>query len=258
MQDHAWIRAVFLGGVALAIAGCATGAPPNRLGAYLEGPSEQVAQTTGKASQGPMRAGLVVLSDTSAPDAAPALPDETVNRLAETLQQDINRFLPSIKIESLVSAEGIGPGETGKLRELGVKQGLAYLAVAVLSSTEQEYPMTLFLGWTSHAQPGYRRDNWSLAELALLEVESGRIVLKAEGRGMATLDRPAAPGINQWYPVIYLRPQDPERRWWPPTYAGAPNTLRVVAMNQAVKRLVTSLQDAWIEKRQAELGQGGR
>ena len=26
---------------------------------------------------------------------------------------------------------------------------------------------------------------------------------------MATLDSPTAPGINQWYPVIYLRPQDP-------------------------------------------------
>jgi hypothetical protein len=204
-----------------------------------------------------MRAGLVVISDTSAPDAAPALPDEAVNRVAESLQHDINRFLPSIKIDSILSSEGLTPGDTSKIRELATKHGLDYLAVAVLSSTEQEYPMTLFLGWTSHAQPGYRRDNWSLAELALVDTRSGRAVLRAEGRAMATLDRPSAPGINQWYPVVYLRPQDPERRWWPPTYAGAPNTLRVVAMNQAVKRLVLSLQDAWIQKRQAELAQAG-
>ncbi|HKW86317.1 MAG TPA: hypothetical protein VJM82_04540, partial [Nitrospiraceae bacterium] len=43
------------------------------------------------------------------------------------------------------------------------------------------------------------------------------------------------------------------RHWWPPTFAGAPNTLRVVAMNQAAKRLILNLQDAWIQKRQAEL-----
>lgn len=253
----AWVRGTIFGSMVLIVAGCASGVPSSRLGAYLGGTFGEAAQITSTAPQGPMRAGLVVISDTSAPDAAPALPDEAVNRVAESLQHDINRFLPRIKIDSILSSEGLTPGDTSKIRELATKHGLDYLAVAVLSSTEQEYPMTLFLGWTSHAQPGYRRDNWSLAELALVDTRSGRAVLRAEGRAMATLDRPSAPGINQWYPVVYLRPQDPERRWWPPTYAGAPNTLRVVAMNQAVKRLVLSLQDAWIQKRQAELAQAG-
>lgn len=69
---------------------------------------------------------------------------------------------------------------------------------------------------------------------------------------MATLDRSTAPGISQWYPVIYLRPQDPERRIWPPTYEGAPLTLRLVAMEQAVMRLAGNLQRAWIEQRERE------
>jgi hypothetical protein len=239
------------------VAGCATGVPSSRLGVYLGSPPGEPAGQSIPIPSGQMRAGLVVITDTGAPDAAPALPDEAVNRLAESLQKDVNQFLPIVRIDSILSGEGINPGDLGRLRELGAKQGFDFLAVAVLSGTEQEYPMTLFLGWTSHAQPGYRRDNWSLAELALLETRTGRTVLRAEGRGMATLDRPSAPGINQWYPVIYLRPQDPERRWWPPTYAGAPNTLRVVAMNQAVKRLVMGLQDAWIQKRQSELAQAG-
>jgi hypothetical protein len=68
--------------------------------------------------------------------------------------------------------------------------------------------------------------------------------VQAEGRGWATLDRPSAPGIDQWYPAIYLRPQD-ERRIWPPTYAGAPNTLRVVSFGQAAQRLVLKLQNSW-------------
>ena len=75
--------------------------------------------------------------------------------------------------------------------------------------------------------------------------------MRAEGRGRATLDRPTAPGINQWYPVVYLRPQEPERRIWPPTYEGAPNTLRVVSFDQAEKRLALNLQYAYIAQLEA-------
>jgi hypothetical protein len=126
------------------------------------------------------------------------------------------------------------------------------LVVVVLSSTEQEYPVTLFLGWTTHAQPGFRRDNWSLLEFALLDLKNNVTLMQAEGRGWATLDRPSAPGISQWYPVIYLRPQDPERRIWPPTYEGAPNTLRVVSFDQAEKRLALKLQNSWVGQLEAD------
>ncbi|TKB34809.1 MAG: hypothetical protein E8D51_01845 [Nitrospira sp.] len=117
--------------------------------------------------------------------------------------------------------------------------------------TEQEYPVTLFLGWTTHAQPGYRRDNWSLLEFVLLDLKHNQMLMQAEGRGWATLDRPSAPGIDQWYPAIYLRPQD-QRRIWPPTYEGAPNTLRVVSFEQAAKRLVLRLQNSWLGVLEAE------
>ena len=70
---------------------------------------------------------------------------------------------------------------------------------------------------------------------------------------MATLDSPTAPGISQWYPVIYLRPQNPERRIWPPSYEGAPVALRVVSMEQAATRLAGNLQRAWVEQRELEL-----
>lgn len=60
---------------------------------------------------------------------------------------------------------------------------------------------------------------------------------------MATLDRPIVPSVSQWYPVIWFRPAGPDGRpWWPPTYEGAPNTLRVVTMEDAAKRLALDLQ----------------
>lgn len=186
-----------------------------------------------------------MVSDTAAPGAAPNLPEEALVRLGESLQRDLGRVTP-VAITEMISSDRIRPQPNGdwiQFAELGRQRGLEYLAVVVISSTEQEYPMTFYLGSTTHAQPGFRRDNWSLLEFALLDLKHNQIVMQAEGRGWATLDRPSAPGIDQWYPAIYLRPQD-ERRIWPPTYRGAPNTLRVVSFEQAAKRLVLKLQNA--------------
>jgi hypothetical protein len=248
MVRHLAITLSVLG--TLVFSGCASAVPPSRLTQYV-GPAD----SSPLPPQRPVRAGLVVVSDTSDPQAAPALPDEAVNRLAEELKQQFSTYLP-ITVDKIIPAENISRPDPSQLRGLGKRYGVDYLMVAVLSSTEQEYPIYVFLGWATHMQPGWRRDNWSLAEVALVEAETGRTVLKAEGRGWATLDRPTAPGINQWYPVIWLRPQDPNRRYWPPTYAGAPNSLRVIAMQEAVKRLVINLQDAWIHQRAVELEQG--
>jgi hypothetical protein len=144
-------------------------------------------------------------------------------------------------------------GDVKSLLELGKARDVEYLLIVVASSTEQEYPLTIFLGWHTHSQPGLRRDNWSLLEAALIDVKTGSVLLRGEGRSMATLDRPTAPGINQWYPVIWLRPSGPDGRpWWPPTYEGAPNTLRMVAMNDAAKRLALDLQRTWLEFRHNE------
>jgi hypothetical protein len=232
------------------IAACGGTSPPRRLPDYLGG--QVVEDTTPLPPDRPIHAALIVVPDTSAPDAAPPLPDGALARLTDRFQEEVSQRLP-IVIDMVIPAQEFHDRDIRSLVEVGRKRGVHYLLFVVASATEQEYPVTLFLGGITHAQPGWRRDNWSLLEAALIDVEAGRVLLRAEGRGWATLDRPSAPGINQWYPVIWLRPNDPARRYWPPTYEGAPNTLRVIAMNEAAKRWVLNLQDAWIHKRQTEL-----
>ncbi|MCC6967875.1 MAG: hypothetical protein IT391_16510 [Nitrospira sp.] len=236
----------------LILTSCVVASPPSRLAQYVEPAVPGEVVTEKLPASRPLHAALVVVADTSAPDSAPVLPDEALARVGELLSAEINRGYP-VAIERVVKLDGVpsggaAPGWSGIARQ----QGVDYLLVTVLSSTEQEYPVSLFLGWTTHQQPGFRRDNWSLAEAALIDGSTGRTLLQAEGRSMATLDRPTAPGISQWYPVIYLRPQDPERRIWPPSYEGAPLTLRVVAMQQAAKRLAGNLQRAWVAQRDLE------
>jgi hypothetical protein len=243
---------VFLS-VAALVAACASSVPPNRLADYISQDMKSEADSLLTVEPRPLLAGLILVSDTAAPESIPNLPDEALTKLGEELTREIGRVLP-VTIKEVISAEGIRPldGNRGQFSDLAKRHGLDYLAVVVVSSTEQEYPMSVFLGWTTHNQPGYRRDNWSLLEFALLDVKSGHTLMQAEGRGWATLDRPAAPGIDQWYPVVYLRPQDPERHFWPPTYEGAPNTLRVVSFNQAEKRLTLKLQNLWLGQLEAD------
>ncbi|HVG01939.1 MAG TPA: hypothetical protein VM842_03570 [Nitrospira sp.] len=238
--------------VVLMLVGCAATTPPSRLGQYVPVASSTDAIDQLLPTSRPVHAALVVLADRSAPGAAPVIPEPAQDRLAGLLGEQISQGFP-LRIDRVVNLGEIPVGSAPKWTEIASQQGVGYLVVVVLSSTEQEYPASLFLGWTTHRQPGFRRDNWSLAEAALVDGRTGDLLLSAEGRAMATLDSPTAPGINQWYPVIYLRPQDPERRIWPPSYEGAPLTLRVVSMEQAVKRLAGNLQRAWVERRDVEL-----
>ena len=245
------LRACSLMMIVLVLVGCAAGTPPSRLGQYVS-----VASTEGAAQRlptsRPVRAALVVLADRPAPESPAVIPEAAQDRLAGMLGELISQGFP-LRIERVVNLGEVPVGSTPDWTEMARQQGVEYLVLVVLSNTEQEYPVSLFLGWTTHRQPGFRRDNWSLAEAALVDGRTGEVLLTAEGRAMATLDSPTAPGINQWYPVIYLRPQDPERRIWPPTYEGAPLTLRVVSMEHAVKRLAGNLQRAWVERRDIEL-----
>ena len=238
---------------ALLFTACASAVPPNRLGDYVSSEHRGSEEALSHIEQSPLRAGLVLVSDQAEAGAVPNLPDEAFLRLGETLKADISRSLP-VTITEVLPADQIRPqpnGDWAQFAALGRQRGLDYLVVVVLSSTEQEYPMTVFLGWTTHSQPGLRRDNWSLLEFALLDLKNNVSLMQAEGRGWATLDRPMAPGVDQWYPVVWLRPQDPNRPIWPPTYEGAPNTLKVVSFDQAEKRLASKLQNTYVRQLQA-------
>jgi hypothetical protein len=249
MMRQAWLVTgwvLFL----IQVGGC--GLPtPERLGDYLS-PSVSRESPDASLPSGPIHTGLVVVADTSRREAVP-LPDELLDRLAETLRRELSE-LTSLIVDKVIPAQSIRPeGDFNRFRELGTQHGVNYLVVVVASAVEQEYPITVFLGWVTHAQPGLRRDNWTLLEMALLDLSTGQVLLRAEGFGFATLDRPTAPGISQWYPVIWSRPQDPDRRFFPPDYDRAPLTLRVVSLDEATRRLVLNFQKAWMQKRQDEL-----
>lgn len=240
------VRGLAFLSIALLLWSCASSLPPRRIVDYVPLDQNSKAESVLEMNTKPLQAGLVLVSDAAAPEATPNLPDEALAKLGDKLMQEIGWVLPvTVKEVIVVKRTKLSDVNRAQVADLAKRHGLDYLAVVVLSSTEQEYPVSLFLGGTTHRQPGYRRDNWSLLEFALLDANAFKVLMQEEGRGWATLDRPTVPGIDHWYPVVYVRPQDSDRRFWPPTHEGAPNTLRVVSANQAATRLTLKLQNTW-------------
>jgi len=127
---------------------CASAIPPARIGDYISSEHQAGDDAFARVDQRPLQAGLVVVSDMAEPGVAPNLPEEAFARLRESLQRDLDRAIP-VAIKEVIPADHIRPqphGDWAQFAELGQQRRLDYLVVVVVSSTELEYPVTLFLG----------------------------------------------------------------------------------------------------------------
>lgn len=247
------LRALFLI-VAFSFSACASTAAPSRIGDYVTKDEKVPANSViTMPDQRPVEAGLLVIADKTDPGSAPGLSDEALARFREELRQEFGHALP-FTIKELIQADGITPNRTGgdltQFMELGKKHDVEYLALVVVSSTEVEYPTDLNLGGATEGTPGLQRDNWALAEFALIDLKTGQTMMQAQGKCWATLLRTYAPLMSSRYPVVYIRPG--QHRYWPPTWEGAPDTLRVVSFDVAGKNLVYRLSRVWLEYSEGE------
>ena len=133
---------------AVFLVSCASAIPPARIGDYVSSELQAYDDAFTRINQRPLQAGLVVVADTAELGATPNLPEEALACLGESLQRDLGRAIP-VAIKEIMPADHIEPqphGDWAQFAELGRQRGFDYLAVVVVSSTEQEYPVTLFLG----------------------------------------------------------------------------------------------------------------
>jgi hypothetical protein len=87
---------------------CASAIPPARIGDYISSEHQAGGDAFARINQRPLQAGLVVVSDTVKPDAAPNLPEEALARLGESLQRDLSRATPVV-ITEMIPSDHIKP-----------------------------------------------------------------------------------------------------------------------------------------------------
>lgn len=244
---------VLLMGIALAwmLEACSTG-PPLRLETYLgpavEHPMAEAENPLTIHSEG-LKAGLVVINDTTAPKSAPALSEETLNELAHVLQQRLEGSVPVTIIKTLVASDISPNGEPAPFIQLAQQHGFPYLWVGIFSSNESEVPTYLPMGGiipggsTGPANvPGFRADNYARVELALLD-KQGRVLIRSEGTAYAELFRLNVPVESNVYPVVRRSLQF--NPIFPDSEADAHDVMRGVAADDGMQEALSNLKTAW-------------
>jgi hypothetical protein len=235
--------------LSLVLGGCAGEWPQARLDAYLgQQPIQDLSRFAGLPS--PVQAGLVLFNDTTAPDSAPKLSEASLTSLTEHVRKQLMHDVP-LEVVRIVHSPGPG-AEPPKLRSVlqwAKDQHVDYLVMAVLSSTEIEVPERFpWRGSTLGAiarglQFGYRAENLALAEMALVDVQTGRVLARVEGQAWASLDRLDPPIESNEYPVVRRNLEDPPI--YPEKEEEAHDVMRAVAAGDAVNQAVLHLKEAW-------------
>ena len=235
---------------ALLVAGCST-KPPARIAAYL-GPAVEGLQTTQadlRAFLGaPQQVGLLLINDASLADSAPALSDGSLAYLSDAVRHRIEEKTP-IRIAKVLPSSGVTLGSAQQaITSLGREQGVPYILVVIFSSMESEIPLMLpFTGDPEQGggrpgTPGFEAINYALAELALLETSSGKVVARSDGRAWSRLNRLYVPVMSNAYPVIHrslrVAPIYPKEE-------NAKDVLRSVAGDEALEQAVHQLAMVW-------------
>jgi len=243
------LLSAFLAGAVLS-AGCST-KPPARIAAYL-GPAVESAQTTPAdlraLAEVQWQAGLLLINDTSLAESAPALSDGSLAFLSDAVRHRIEQKTP-IRITKVLPSSGLTPDTAQQtVTSLGREQGVPYILVVVFSSMESEVPLMLpFTGDPEQGggrpgTPGFEAVNYALAELALLETGTGKVVARSDGRAWSRLNRLYVPVKSNAYPVIHrslrVAPIYPKEE-------NAKDVLRSVAGDEALEQAVYLWEMAW-------------
>ncbi len=90
----AWLLCAAFALAGAGLSACATVVPPNRLADYVGHQAMRETQPdVTLPDRRPLKAGLLLVGDTMAPDASPTLPDQALIQMSEQLQQQFSQFL---------------------------------------------------------------------------------------------------------------------------------------------------------------------
>lgn len=230
------------------VAGGCAGWPQPRLDAYLgqlETHRSRVADLSDV-----VQVGLVMINDTTAPDSAPRLSDDSFVALTEHVRHQLMHAVP-VKVVHVfdLTDPAAPPRNFAAALQWGKDRHVEYLVVVMLSSAEIEVPERL--PWRGSSLGaigrglllGYRAENLALAELALVDVLAGELLIRVDGNAWASLERLDVPLESNVYPVVRRNLED--LPVYPDSEEAAHDVLRAVAGHDAVNQAIMHLKAAW-------------
>jgi hypothetical protein len=230
---------------------CSFNNTPKRLPVYLT-PMPATGEAAIKGNTlplGDITGVLVVINDTGFQESAPGLQPGTLQNLGGYLQEEVHKQLP-IQLSPVLYPDGLKPnGSADQYIQLAKDHGVPYLLLAILSSSEVEFSDRFPLGGTQGGGGGrgwlvgWRAENYARLELALLEGQTGKLVVSTDGQAWAVLERLAVPMESNVYPVV--RRAQIQAPIYPNSEGDAFDTLRWVSGQDAIAQAVMHLGGAW-------------
>lgn len=214
----------------LLIVGCQSQAPP-RLPLYIgqvEGLHDAQGQRPQSLPSSINTVGVLLITDSSFPNAAPSLSPAMLEILENRLVKKIDEYF-SLEVKAIRFDQPLQPtGDVTSMTHLAKSHNLDFMLLAILSSTEIESHIEIGEETMMTRMSGVEIENVGKAELALLHVDSGHMALHAAGEGSDSMEQLEVP-IGADYP----RKED------------AKDILRANAAEKALDQALLSLQRQW-------------
>lgn len=236
---------IFMIVLLLMASGCSSHQP--RLLGHLEAEPESSAVLQEKLSANSsnrLQVDMALLLDESHSFMTPAEMEDSWPQFTAKAKHEIQGHIPVTMQEVLRLNAGPVGRKSDFLRELREQVKTDLVLVVAPSNREVKGPAQFDVLPEVSKLNGSQIDNYSTVELGLLDLNSGRLLLQAEGNSYATLEQLDVPLASNRYPRVRgsakTTPIFPEED-------KALGTLRMVALNEALDQAVMKLSGKWKE-----------
>ncbi|MFO0775834.1 MAG: hypothetical protein U0172_14330 [Nitrospiraceae bacterium] len=222
--------------------------PTPRMDTYLppvSASTQDSGHTSAASRQGQI--GLVLIQDVGAQDAAPKISANGATYLATRAVAYLEAALPGTAYRLVSVMESEAERTTPlPLRQIVERHGVDTAAVVLLSAVETAAPQPMALdgnragGGAMGRLPGTVTSVFALAEIAVVEVASGKRMLTASGRGHTELEQLARGMVSNAFPSIY-REGTEQRIPAPEDDETAHDLVRSLAFDEALRQATVAL-----------------
>ncbi len=189
-------------------------------------------------------AGMVIVMSSDHSRTTQALTDNSWLQFAARVKQDVQNQIP-LSVEEVIRLEDIPSGENfSRLDGLRASKDLDVVLVLLSANQEITGPAHLDLLPEVSALNGQQTENHATVELGLLDIKSGKLLLRALGRSHATLEQLDFPLASNRYPRVRGSVMTSAIY---PEEGRALETVRMIALHEALDQAVMKLAQQWTD-----------
>jgi len=196
-------------------------------------------------SENRLAVGMAIVLHADPPHEPLGITESTWPQFAARVNQKVEALIP-VSMQEVVRLNEIPSGDRATLLKgfRGVRENSEIEVVLLVLPTSQEVkgPAQFDLLPEVSMLNGNQIENHATVELGLLNLESGKLLLQAQGKSYATLEQLDVPLASNRYPRV--RGSDRTNPIYPEEER-ALETLRMVAMDEALDQAVMKLAGKW-------------